>query len=509
MKADIVKDMAGRDVDCSTQIWRLNTPGSPIVLNWGKLARLPKPIRDAARGYVHSLIPEWAPPSIGGLFYMYRLLAKCPYFYSQFDGTVSFRAFEELRADERAGGPELTRYRNWYEWAATMELAGFDRNVSNLLSTVTIGANPQGRPARKKDPKQGPLTDWERRDLLHKTLEASDDELPLIQRVAILLSMGLGSNSGPLSLLQIQDYEVKSSGGTTYHLLRVPRHKKGFSKERAEFRTRQIDSAWAPYVEQLIEQNRSAADKIYKRATGRPRPDNVTIPIFMRNQLRRDLTPAMAEYALHLTPLEYTLLLRRASERLEVRARDGGPLHLNARRLRSTFATNLIADGKSRQVVADALDHSSTRSIAHYEFEDFRLVASLDASVGDAMQVIVGAFLGTLTEKSSEAARDRLPSSRIHFFDQQQDQAEDLGNCGSNKSCDLIAPFACYGCRDFEPWIGAPHQRLLEDLKNERDRRQASAMHPRIVAVQDRLIQAVSEVVETIETTNTKLAETK
>lgn len=509
MTPDIVNDKAGRDVDCSTQIWRLNTPGAPIVLDWRALMRLPEPVLSAARKYARFRIPGWAPPSIGGLFRMYKLLSECPYFYSQFKGAVSLRAFEELRAHEGADGPVLTRYRNWYEWAATLELAGFDRNVSNLLSTITIGANPQGRPARKKDPKDGPLTDWERRDLLHKTLEASDDELPLIERVAVLLSMGLGPNSGPLSLLRIQDYEVKSSGGTTYHLLRVPRHKKRFPKERADFRTRQIDNAWAPYVERLIEQSRSAADEIYERATSRPRPDNVAIPVFMRHRLRRDLTPSMAEYALHFTPLEFTKLLQSASERLEVRARDGGPLHLNARRLRSTFATNLIADGKSRQIVADALDHSSTRSIAHYEFEDYRLVASLDASVGDAMQVIAGAFLGTLTEKSSEAMRGRLPSSRIHFFDRQQDQAEDLGNCGSNKTCDLVPPLACYGCRDFEPWINAPHQRLLANLKGERDRRRTSAMHPRIVAVQDRLILAVAEVVETIKTTNPTLIETK
>jgi hypothetical protein len=502
MKPDIVKDTAGRDVDCSTQVWQLNTPGAPIVLDWGKLARLPAPVRDAARLYARFRIPLWAPPSLGGLFYMYRLLAQCPCFETAFDGSVTMRAFEELRADRRAGGPELTRYRNWYKWAATLELSGFDRDVSRLLDAVSIGANPQGRPARKKNPEEGPLTDGERQDLFNKTLDASDNRLPLVERVAILLAMGLGANSGPLSLLQIQDYAVQSSGGTTYHLLNVPRHKKGFSKERADFRLRQIDSTWAPYLERLIEQNRKAAENLYRRSTGRPRPKSVAIPIFMRRTLRRDLKPTMAEYYFHLTPLEFTRLLKTASDRLGAQSRDGGELHLNARRLRSTFATNLIADGKSRRVVADALDHLSTRPTAHYEFGDYRLVASLDASVGDTIQVVAEAFLGTLTEKSSEAARDRNPSSRIPFFDRERDQPEDLGNCGCNNSCDLAAPLACYSCRDFEPWFDAPHQRLLAQLKGERDRRKTSAMHPRIVAVQDRTIQAVTEVVETIKAAN-------
>src|SRR3984957_18362974 len=56
-------------------------------------------------------IPIWAPPSIQGLFYMYRRLAECPCF-GEFDGVVTMRAFEELRQDGRAGSAELTRYRN-------------------------------------------------------------------------------------------------------------------------------------------------------------------------------------------------------------------------------------------------------------------------------------------------------------------------------------------------------------------------------------------------------------
>jgi len=508
MKSDIIMDMAGRPVDCSTQEWRLNTAGSPIVLDWGRLARLPEPVLNAAREYARSRIPLCSPPTVGGLFYMYQLLAECPYFDRAFEGTVSLRAFEELRADSRAGSSVLIRYRIWCQWAATLELPGFDPSVSRVLRGITIGANPQGRPARNKDPEQGPLTDRERQDLFDATLDALDEELPLVERVAILLSMGLGANSGPLSLLQIQDYEVKSAGGTTYHLLRVPRHKKGFAKERADFRVRQIDGRWAPYVEKLIEQNRAAADELYVRSMGRLRPENVAIPLFMRAEIRQDLTPSMAEYALHLMPLEFTQLLHTASERLDARSRDGGPLRLNARRLRSTFATNLIADGKSTRVVAHALDHLSTKWVDKYALLGHRLVPSLDARVGDTIEAVAGAFLGTLAEKSSEAARNRQPSSRVSFLDRERHRPEELGNCGSG-ACELVAPLACYTCRAFEPWIDAPHQRLLGQLKADRERRESSRMHPRIVAVQDRTIEAVVDVVEKIKAMNARSIEAR
>ena len=503
MPDDIVIDKAGRPVDCSTRVWRLNTPGDPIVLDWGRLRDLPEWIRDAARQYARDRIPRWAPPSVGGLFYMYQLLAECAYFEDGFDGTLGMRAFEELRQDDRAESAVLTRYRNWYAWATIFGLPGFDRTVAEQLKKVRIGANPRQRRARKKEPDLGPLTDEERQELLNKTLDASDDDLPLDERVAILLGMGLGPNAGPLSLLQVQDYSTESSGGTTYHVLMVPRHKKGFDKERTDFRPRQIEARWVHYLKRLITQNRAAADDLYRRSTGRPRPDNVAIPIFMRKRIRTDLQPAMAEYRLHLTPLEFTFLLKRASDRLDARSRDDKPLHLNQRRLRSTFATNLIANGMSRQQVATALDQNSTSSLKYYEFLNHGLIESLDARVGDTMKRVTGAFLGTLTERPSEVLGHRLPSTRS-FFDREQARSEDLGNCGSSGKCALVVPYACYTCRLFEPWTDAPHERLLARLQADREQRKTSGMHPRIVAIQDRTIEALADVIAKIETRNSE-----
>ena len=310
MPDDIVMDEAGRPVDCSTQIWKLNTPGAPIVLDWDLLDGLPEPVRDAARTYARHQIPRWGPPTLGGLFYMYRLLAECA-FGDGFDGTIGMRAFEELRLDDRAGSSELTRYRGWYEWAAILGLRGFDRAVARQLKKVRIGANPHRRPARKKDPDLGPLTDKERQELLNKTLNASDEELPLRERVAILLGMGLAPNAGPLSLLQVQDYSTERSGATTYHLLMVPRHKKGFAKERADFRPRQIEPKWAEYLERLIAHNRTKADTLYRSSTGAPKPAHVSVPIFMGSRIRTDSRAPRAKLSL-------------VSARARTRARQGG-----------------------------------------------------------------------------------------------------------------------------------------------------------------------------------------
>jgi integrase len=411
---------------------------------------------------------------------------------------MTIRVFEELRNDPKVHGPDLARFRSWYRWAAIMEMPGFDPDVSEALRAIRIGANPRGKVARKKDPEQGPLNDAERQELLFKTLEASDGKLPLRERVAVLLSMGLGANSGPLSLLQVEDYTFKFSGGTKYCLLRVPRHKKGFERERSDFRLRQIDSDCAQYLERLIAQNRATVDHVYERSTGKRRPPTVAIPVFMRDHVRTDLQPSMEEYALHLTPLEFTGLLQNASGRLNIRSRFGGMLRINARRLRSTFATNLIADGKSTRVVAAALDHSSTQYVAKYEFANHRLTKALDARIGDVMGVVAQAFLGTLSKKGGEPARRPLPSSTIRYFNQEEDQPDEIGNCGQDHVCGRAVPLACYSCPSFQAWTDAPHEKLLAQLERERARKATSSMHPRIVQLNDRDIQAVSEVVSAI-----------
>ncbi|MBR0950337.1 hypothetical protein [Bradyrhizobium canariense] len=497
MPEDVIFDKAGRRVDCSGDVWRLNHAGHSIALDWTRLSGLPESVQDAARLYLRERIADWAPQTVEGTFYMYMLLASCRFFSTDFAGPVEFRAFDELRDDKRAGSPELTRFRRWYRWAAILELPAFDKAVWRQLETVTIGANPQGRASRKKDPDRGPLTDGERQALLNMALD-EQTELPLPERVALLLGMGLGANSGQYALLRAQDYFTESAGATTYHFLMVPRQKKGFVRERFDFRRRTIEPELAGPLSRLIEDNRATADEVYERSTDKKRPDHVAVPVFMRNWVRTDLTPAMAEYGLHLTPAEFTALLQSACRRLKAKSRSGQPLKINQRRFRSTLATNLIMDGRSARQVADALDHSSVHPLKHYEFGDHAMVPSLDERLGEEMKRIAGAFLGTLTERSGEADRNRQTSSRRSFFDREQGCGADLGNCGNSCKCDLPAPVACYTCQLFEPWIDAPHEQLLIQLRSERDQRKKSGLHPRIVAIQDRAIAALEDLIAKI-----------
>ncbi|SEH87736.1 site-specific integrase [Tardiphaga sp. OK245] len=491
MTQDIIKDFAGRDVDCSGDVWRLNVPGDAMDLNWQQLDSLPAEIIVAAKAYVKHKISTWGPPSVAGFFYMLTRLSRCHSLKDAYAGQLTFRAFEELRSDKRAHGPDLTRFRGWYGWCAINEYSAFDSSVFNALATVKIGADPHGRVARKKKLDQGPLTDGERDDLLRKTFGAAD--LGLRERVAILLAMAFGANSGPLTLLRVDDYQVKSSGGTIYYFIRIPRHKKGFSHERADFRTRQVDSTIAPYLERLIAENRRRASVIWKRHTGLDLPADVGIPIFMGDSVNTTLTAPMREYSLHMAAREFTEMLQETAYRVKGRSRSGIELSLNTRRLRSTFATNLIVDGYPKAHVADALDHSNTKSVDRYEFQNHRLVESLDARIGQRISVVAKAFLGQIGSEPHPVASG---SRAISYFDRTSDRPMELGSCGSNEPCGLPTPVACYSCQHFRVGLDAPHDRFLNQLESERQQRRDSAKHPRIVLLHQTTIQAIQEVIE-------------
>ncbi|MCY1306699.1 hypothetical protein D9M70_565720 [compost metagenome] len=54
---------------------------------------------------------------------------------------------------------------------------------------------------------------------------------------------------------------------------------------------------------------------------------------------------------------------------------------------------------------------------------------------------------------------------------------------------------ACYTCKYFQPWLDGPHEAVLDRLILERDRVLEQTQDRKIAAVNDRLILAVSEVI--------------
>src|SRR5690606_35413749 len=131
-----------------------------------------------------------------------------------------------------------------------------------------------------------------------------------------------------------------------------------------------------------------------------------------------------------------------------------------------------IADGHPRQVVADALDQSSTATIKHYVEYGSRLVPTLDAHIGPTLTQMSGSFLGRVAKPTT--TNKPFPHTRIFAFDADADKLLELGNCSADTACNLPVPFACYTCKIFNAWNdAATHQRVRDQLLRHRNRRTA------------------------------------
>lgn len=100
--------------------------------------------------------------------------------------------------------------------------------------------------------------------------------------------------------------------------------------------------------------------------------------------------------------------------------------------------------------------------------------------MGALLAPLARAFKGQLVEGEEHTTHKGAPGSRIIDFRVSKDPVGSCGGKGSN--CAFNKPVACYTCFRFEPWLDAPHGKVLERLQAEREKWSAD---DRMAAVND------------------------
>jgi hypothetical protein len=316
--------------------------------------------------------------------------------------------------------------------------------------------------------------------------------LDIVEQAALWLCVAIGANPMQFALLRECDFErlVSADDNGANYLLRIPRHKKRHSRLRAEFKTRKLTTEIGEVLDQLVLHNAEL-----RRRLGRV-DKSIAKPLFSRESLRKSMigTP-MHEYALGLSASEFTQLVSKAVDKLNVKSpRTGASLHLNCRRFRYTFATRLVREGASQRVVAEMLDHTDLQNVQCYFDIKSDIVESLDRAMAMVLGPLAQAFLGHIIRGETEG--NAAPSSRIYHA--KRDSVDPLGDCGSFSFCGYYAPVACYTCVKFQPWMEAPHEEILRSLLAERARREEQGLHSRMVNIYDNTILAVADVIDRI-----------
>lgn len=494
----VILDRAGLPVDATGWLWELNSAGSRRYLRWSNFPICSSDILEATVRYFARMIKTKSPDAVYGTFETLLYISNSASFSdaASAGSEIPFAIFTELKTYFAEKSWRLHHIRHWYRSCADFGSPAFSPEVAFELDQKVIGGNKKGHAVLSLDPEEGPLVDLEITALLNALNDQRRrNSLPLDCSAALWLCIALGSNPFQMTLLRERDVEVITEGDTRFVQLRVPRVKKKHDAPRTTFRTRKLTSEIGDVVLNLIADNRRR-EALEGRTTG---PDT---PIFMRKSARKRLTGTMPEYARHMYPHEFTGLVSLCALLLGARSpRTGMVLNITTRRLRYTFATRLVREGASMEEVAEALDHTDLQNVRVYFDIKSDIVESLDRAMALKLGPVAQAFLGKLVSNEAGAERGGDPASRVMAVDRATGRPEGLGTCGEHSFCDLLAPIACYTCSQFQPWVDGPHDRILDDLIAQRERKQAAGMDGRMIAIHDATILAIGDVIRRIEET--------
>ena len=166
------------------------------------------------------------------------------------------------------------------------------------------------------------------------------------------------------------------------------------------------------------------------------------------------------------------------------------PVPLTPRRFRYTFGTRLAEEGASKMVIANRLGHVDLRHVDVYVAASPKIVENIDKAMGALLAPLARAFKGQLVEGEEHTTHKGAPGTRIIDFRISKDP---VGSCvGKGSNCAFNKPVACYTCFRFEPWLDAPHGKVLQRLQTEREK---WSTDDRMAMVNDEPIRAVQEVI--------------
>ena len=492
----VIVDRAGLPVNANGWLWELNSAGERRCLRWKNFPTHSPEILEPTARYFARMVKIKSPDAVRGTFEVLFYLSNSVSFMKAASTgcEIPFSIFEEMKTHFGSRSWRLHHIRHWYRSCADFGSPAFSPETAFQLDQKVIGGNKKGHAVLSLDPEEGPLVDLEITALLNALNDQRRrNSLPLECSAALWLCIALGSNPYQMTLLRERDVEVITEGDTRFVQLRVPRVKKKHDAPRTAFRTRKLTSEIGGVVLNLIAENRRH-EALQGRTTG---PDT---PIFHRGAKRPHSEDTMAEYAWHMYPSEFTELIREGVDRLGViSSRTGKALRVTTRRLRYTFATRLVREGASMEEVAEALDHTDLQNVRVYFDIKSDIVKSLDRAMALKLGPVAQAFLGNVVPNEVNAERGGDPTSRVMAVDRATGRPAGLGTCGEHSYCNLLAPIACYTCGQFQPWMDGPHDKILDDLIAQRERKQAAGMDGRMVTIHDATILAIGDVIRRIE----------
>lgn len=370
--------------------------------------------------------------------------------------------------------------KQWY----ALGYPGVHDDVPKLFNQITLKGNSKGDAVRIMDPEKGPFSDLELQ-AIHSALNDSFaiGDVSIEDFVLVSLFTALGARGIQIAALKCKDLLIgRADDGSPNYILSVPSAKKRGTPMRTAFKMRplirEIGEALEAWINHVKKNNEAEVT------------DTDNLPIFP--QWFCDSVPGFEH---HSDSSDIRIRVQKVCESLDVISeRTGDPIKVTSKRFRYTLGTRAADEGLGELVIAELLGHADTQNVAVYVESTPAIAARIDKATAMELAPIAQAFLGLIVDDETGAKRGDDLTSRIG-----EPSIGGVGTCGKYGFCGGMAPVACYTCRNFQPWLDAPHEQLLESLIADRDRLLGTT-DDRIASTNDRTILAVADVISRCET---------
>ena len=364
------------------------------------------------------------------------------------------------------------------KWVA-LGLHGVEPASAAYLMERRKPTHQKGNAVRTRDPVKGPLSE-EEDTALHSAANAAygSGSLPLWALLLTRLLLACGGRTCQFASLKICDFDEANL------VLKLPQAKNREKNTRVSFLPFDISPQTGQLISKYIDELRNDGydeDSAFF-------PEDLVMRLGSRKQLRQ----ADDLFYGHCQPSNLGRLFQDVIGEIAppTSRLDFAPTPLTTRRFRYTFGTRLAEEGASEVVIANRMGHADLQYVGVYVAASPKIVENIDKAMGELLAPLARAFKGQLVEDEGSTTHKGAPGSRIIDFRVSQAPVGSCGGKGSN--CAFNKPVACYTCFRFEPWLDAPHVKVLERLQVEREKWSADE---RMAAVNDESIRAVEEVI--------------
>ncbi|MEN3277567.1 MAG: hypothetical protein V7631_3357 [Massilia sp.] len=362
------------------------------------------------------------------------------------------------------------------KWVA-LGLAGVEPECATYLLERRKPGNKKGDAVRTRNPVEGPLSEEEYSALYSEVNAAyGRGQLPLWTLLLTRLLLACGGRISQYASLKIRDFDCETS------VLFLPQAKTREEHTRSNLLSFDISPQTGRLIENYVNGLRAAGyndDSAFF-------PQDLVMPIGPRKQLRGIDHLFYGHCAPNTLSRRFSLLMAEIAP--PTSRLDFAPMPLAPKRFRYTFGTRLAEEGASKVVIANRMGHVDLQNVDVYVAASPKIVENIDKTMGALLAPLARAFKGRVVEDEEHSTHKGVPGSRIIDFRVSKNPVGSCGGKGSN--CAFNKPVACYTCFRFEPWLDAPHAKVLERLLVERekwstDERMAAVNDPPILAVQE------------------------